>query len=172
MLAAAEASCGAGALGRAQAERDAAASYHDDARHAGVARRAAGRIHHARRQPTEATRDLLAAAALLGAVDVRLARDTLIEAAVEAQINGQFAPDGATRADVARAAQALPLTPGMTGTAGDLLLDADTQLQLRGPDAAPAGPAPRDRRGPAAQPGFPAAAPLARPGLRRRHHPR
>jgi DNA-binding CsgD family transcriptional regulator len=72
----------------------------------------------------------------LGAVDVRLARDTLIEAAVEAQINGQFAPDGATRADVARAAQALPLTPGMTATAGDLLLDADTQLQLRGLDAA------------------------------------
>ena len=61
-------------------------------------------------------------------------RDTLIEAVVEAQINGQFAPGGTTRADVARAAQALPLTPGMT--AGDLLLDADTQLQLRGLDAA------------------------------------
>ncbi len=136
MLAAAEASCGAGALGRAQAELDAAASYHEDPHHAGLARRAAGRIHHAQRQPAEATRDLLAAAALLGAVDVRLARDTLIEAAVEAQINGQFAPDGATRADVARAAQALPLTPGMTATAGDLLLDADTQLQLRGLDAA------------------------------------
>src|SRR5580692_10952716 len=136
MLAAAEASCGAGALGRAQAELDAAASYHDDPRHAGLARRAAGRIHHAQRQPAEATRDLLAAAVTLGAVDVRLARDTLIEAAVEAQINGQFAPDGATRADVARAAEALPLTPGMTATAGDLLLDADTQLQLRGLDAA------------------------------------
>jgi hypothetical protein len=78
----------------------------------GLARRAAGRIHHAQRQPAEATRDLLAAAVMLGAVDVRLARDTLVEAAVEAQINGQFAPDGATRADVARAAQALPLTPG------------------------------------------------------------
>ena len=63
-------------------------------------------------------------------------RDTLIEAVVEAQINGQFAPGGTTRADVARAAQALPLTPGMTATAGDLLLDADTQLQLRGLDAA------------------------------------
>src|SRR5580692_5945317 len=136
MLAAAEASCGAGALGRAQAELDAAASYHDDPRHAGLARRAAGRIHHAQRRPAEATRDLLAAAALLGAVDVRLARDALVEAAVEAQINGQFAPDGATRADVARAAQALPLTPGRTATAGDLLLDADTQLQLRGLDAA------------------------------------
>jgi hypothetical protein len=136
MLAAADASCGAGALGRAQAELDAAASYHEHPRHAGLARRAAGRIHHAQRQPAEATRDLLAAAALRGPMDVRLARDTLIEAAVEAQINGQFAPEGATGADVARAAQALPLTPGMTVTAGDLLLDADTQLQLRGLDAA------------------------------------
>src|SRR5580704_8993099 len=136
MLAAAEASCGAGALGRAQAELDAAASYHDDPRHAGLARRTAGRIHHAQRQPAEATRDLLGAAVTLGAVEVRLARDTLIEAAVEAQINGEFAPDGATRADVARAAKALPLTPGMTATPGDLLLDADSQLQLRGLDAA------------------------------------
>jgi len=127
---------GCGALGRAQAELDAAASYHDDPRHAGLARRAAGRIHHAQRRPAEATCDLLAAAAILGAVDVRLARDTLIEAAVEAQINDQFAPDGATRADVARATQALPLAPGMTATAADLLLDADTQLQLRGLDAA------------------------------------
>lgn len=136
MLAAAEASCGAGALGRAQAELDAAASYHDDPRHAGLARRVQGRIHHARRQPAEATRDLLAAAAKLGTVDIRLARDTLVEAAVEAQINDQLAPDGATRADVARIARALPLAPGMTATAGDLLLDADTQLQLQGLDDA------------------------------------
>jgi hypothetical protein len=34
-------------------ELDAAASYHDDLRHAGLARRAAGRIHHAHRQPAE-----------------------------------------------------------------------------------------------------------------------
>jgi DNA-binding CsgD family transcriptional regulator len=136
MLAAAEASCSAGVLGRAQAQLDAAGSYRDDPRHAGLARRAAGRIHHAQRRPADATRDLLAAAVMLGAVDIRLARDTLIEAAVEAQINGQFAPDGATRADVARAAEALPLNPGMTATVGDLLLDADAQLQLRGLDAA------------------------------------
>jgi hypothetical protein len=108
MLAAAEASLGAGALGRAQAELDAAASYQDDPRHAGAARRAAGRIHHAQRQPAEATRDLLAAAVMLGAVDIRLARDTLIEAAVEAQINGQFAPDGATGADVDASWRASP----------------------------------------------------------------
>ena len=88
------------------------------------------------RQPAEATRDLLAAAATLGPVDLRLARDVLVEAAVEAQINDQLAPDGATQADVARAAQALPLPPGMTPTVGDLLLDADTTLLLHGLAAA------------------------------------
>ena len=136
MLAAAEASTEAGALGRAQTELDAAASYHDDARHAGRTRRAAGRLHHAERQPAAATRDLLAAAAMLGPVDLRLARDVLVEAAVAAQINDQLAPDGATQADVARAAQALPLAPGMTQTVGDLLLDADTTLLLHGLAAA------------------------------------
>jgi DNA-binding CsgD family transcriptional regulator len=136
MLAAAEASCGAGALDRAQTELDAAATYHDDPRHAGLTRRAAGRIQHALRQPAEATSDLLAAAAILGPVDIRLARDTLVEAAVEAQINDKLAPDGATRTDVARATRALPLHPGMTATPGDLLLDADTTLQLQGLDAA------------------------------------
>src|SRR5580704_6394854 len=43
---------------------------------------------------------------------------------------------------------------------------------MAGPGRRPAGPVPRDRRGPPGPPGFPAAAPLARPGLRRRHHPR
>jgi DNA-binding CsgD family transcriptional regulator len=136
MLAAAEASTGAGALGRAQTELDAAASYHDDPRHAGLTRRAAGRLHHAQRQPAEATRDLLAAAAVLGPVDLRLARDVLVEAAVAAQINDQLAPDGVTQADVARAARGLPLAPGMTPTVGDLLLDADTTLLLHGLAAA------------------------------------
>ncbi|MGF7237443.1 MAG: ATP-binding protein, partial [Frankia sp.] len=132
MLAAAEASCGAGALDRAQAELDAAASYHDDPRHLGLSRRVQGRIHHAQRQPAKATRDLLAAAANVGPVDIRLARDILVEAAVEAQINDQLAPEGATRADVARAALALPLPAGMSATVGDLLLDADTALRLHG----------------------------------------
>ncbi|MDT3443893.1 hypothetical protein [Pseudofrankia sp. BMG5.37] len=136
MLAAAEASCGSGALDRAQAELDAAATYHDDPRHLGLTRRVQGRIHHAQRQPAKATRDLLAAAASLGPVDIRLARDILVEAAVEAQINDQLAPEGATRADVARAALALPLPAGMTSTVGDLLLDADTALQLHGLDVA------------------------------------
>jgi DNA-binding CsgD family transcriptional regulator len=136
MLSAAEASCSAGALGRAQAELDEAAAYRDDQRHLGLVQRVQGRIHHALRQPAKATSDLLAAATTLGPVDIRLARDILVEATVQAQINGQLAPEGTTRTDVAHVAQALPLRPGTTATVGDLLLDADTTLQLHGLDAA------------------------------------
>ena len=46
--------------------------------------------------PADATAALIAAATELGPVDVRLARDVLVEAVVQAQINGQLAPDGAT----------------------------------------------------------------------------
>ena len=136
MLSAAEASCNAGALSRAGAELTEAAAYRDDLRHLGLAQRVQGRIHHAQRQPAKATSALLAAAITLGPADIRLARDIVVEAIVEAQINGRLAPEGATRIDVARVAQALPLPPGTTATTGDLLLDADTTLQLRGLDAA------------------------------------
>jgi DNA-binding CsgD family transcriptional regulator len=136
MLSAAEASCSAGVLSRAQAEVDEAATYRDDRRHLGLAQRVQGRIHHALRQPAKATSALLAAATSLGPVDIRLARDILVEAVVEAQINGRLAPEGTTKTDVAHVAQALPLRPGATATVGDLLLDADTTLQLRGLDAA------------------------------------
>ncbi len=136
MLSAAEASCNAGALSRAQGELDAAAAYRDDQRHLGLVQRVQGRIHHALREPAKATSALLAAATSLGPVDIRLARDILVEAIVEAQINGRLAPEGAARADVAHVAQALPLRPGTAATTGDLLLDADTTLQLDGLDAA------------------------------------
>ena len=82
-------------------------------------------------------------------------------------------PDGATRADVARVAQTLPLPPGTAATVGDLLLDADTTLQLHGLDAAAPLLRRRDRRGP---PGDRGSAremlPVARRGLRGRHDPR
>ncbi|MGI8448421.1 MAG: tetratricopeptide repeat protein [Streptosporangiaceae bacterium] len=88
------------------------------------------------RRPTDATAALIDAATELGPVDVRLARDILVEAVVQAQINGQLAPDGATPADVARVARSLPLPPGTPATVGDLLLDADTTLQMHGLQAA------------------------------------
>lgn len=132
LLSAAETSCSAGAPGRAQVLLDEAAAYRDDPRHHGLVQRVQGRIWHSLRRPAEATAALLAAATGLGPTDIRLARDILVEAVVQAQINGQLAPDGTTRADVARAAQSLPLPPGTLATAGDLLLDADMTLQLYG----------------------------------------
>jgi len=137
MLSAAEASCDGGTPLRAQAMLDEAAAYRDP-RHHGLAGRVQGRIWHTMRRPADATAALLAAATELGPIDIRLARDILVEAVVEAQINGQLAPDGATRTDVARVAQSLSLPRGTPATVSDLLLDADMSLQLRGlPAAAP-----------------------------------
>jgi len=77
MLSAAEASCNAGALGRAQAELDEAAAYRDDQRHLGLAQRVQGRIHHSLRQPAKATSALLGRSHQPRPVDIRLARDIL-----------------------------------------------------------------------------------------------
>jgi len=88
------------------------------------------------RRPADATAALIAAATELGPIDIRLARDIVVEAVVQAQINGPLAPDGATPADVARVARSLPLPAGTPATVGDLLLDADTMLQLEGLRAA------------------------------------
>jgi DNA-binding CsgD family transcriptional regulator len=138
LLHAAEASCGAGALAQAQAQLDQAAGDLTDQRDLGWAQRVRSRIYHAQHDSAKATLALLAAASELRPYDVRLARDILVEAVVEAQINGQLAPDGTTRGDVARAARALPRPDGTPPTPGDLLLDADITLQLQGlPAAAP-----------------------------------
>ena len=131
-LSAAEASCSAGEPGRAQALLDEAAAYQDDSHHRGLVQRVQGRIYHLLRQPAEATSALLAAATELGSVDIRLARDILVEAIVDAQINGRLAPGGTTRADVARVAESLPLPPGAPATPGDFIVDADAALQLDG----------------------------------------
>jgi len=132
-LSGASASCTAGAPGRAQALLDEAAAFAPDNRHMrGLVQRVQGRVYHLLRQPAEATSALLAAATDVAALDIRLARDILVEAIVQAQINGQLAPGGATRVDVARIAETLPLPEGHPSTPGDLVLDADTVLQLSG----------------------------------------
>ena len=107
MLSAAGAACDGGTPRRAQAMLDEAATYRDP-RHHGQVERVQGRIWHTMRRPADATAALLDAATELGPVDVRLARDILVEAVVQAQINGQLAPDGATPADVARVARVTP----------------------------------------------------------------
>jgi DNA-binding CsgD family transcriptional regulator len=136
LLRAGEASCGAGALRQAQLQLDQATSDLAGPRDLAQVQRVRGRIYHAQHESAQATSALLTAAAGLGPGDLRLARDILVEAVVEAQINGQLAPDGTTRGDVARAARSLPLPGGTPATPGDLLLDADTTLQLQGLQAA------------------------------------
>jgi DNA-binding CsgD family transcriptional regulator len=136
LLRAAEASCGAGALRQAQLQLDQATSDLAGPRDLAQVQRVRGRIYHAQHESAQATSALLTAAAGLGPGDLRLARDILVEAVVEAQINGQLAPDGTTRGDVARVARSLPLPGGTPATPGDLLLDADTTLQLQGLQAA------------------------------------
>ena len=136
LLRAAEASCGAGALRQAQLQLDQAAGDLAGPRDLAQVQRVRGRIYHAQHESAQATSALLTAAAGLGPGDLRLARDILVEAVVEAQINGQLAPDGTTRGDVARVARSLPLPGGTSATPGDLLLDADTTLQLQGLQAA------------------------------------
>jgi DNA-binding CsgD family transcriptional regulator len=136
LLRAAEASCGAGALRQARIELDQAAGDLSGQHDLALAQRVRSRIYHAQHESAKATSALLAAAAGLGPDDRRLARDILVEAIVEAQINGQLAPDGTTRGDVARVARSLPLPAGTPATPGDLLLDADTTLQLSGLQAA------------------------------------
>jgi DNA-binding CsgD family transcriptional regulator len=126
----------AGTPGRAQALLDEAAAYRADRRHIGLAQRVQARIYRLLRDPAAATSALLAAAAELGPADIRLARDILVEAVVQAQISDRFAPPGTARADVARVARSMPLPADAEATAGDALLDADTILQLEGLSAA------------------------------------
>jgi hypothetical protein len=89
-------------------------------------------MHRLAGAPGEATADLLAAARTLGPVDLRLARDVLVEALVQATISACLAPRGASSLDVAEAVRSLPLPAEVPVRAGDLMLEADTALHLEG----------------------------------------
>ncbi|GAA4627647.1 LuxR family transcriptional regulator [Actinoallomurus vinaceus] len=132
LLEAAEASAVAGSPGRAQALLDEAAAYRGDRSHGGLVQRVQARIHRLSGAPAAATYALLAAARELGPVDIRPARDILVEALVQAQISGSLAPQGASRSSVAETARALPLPAGVPATTGDVVLEADTAVHLEG----------------------------------------
>ncbi|MFK0158502.1 AAA family ATPase [Streptomyces sp. NPDC090493] len=138
LLDAAEAGAVAGSPGRAQALLDEAAAFREDPHHSGLVQRAQARIHRLTGAPAAATYALLTAARQLGPVDIRLARDILVEALVQAQISGPLAPEGASRRSVAETARSLPLPAGAAATTGDAVLDADMTVQLEG--LAAAGP--------------------------------
>ncbi|MFD8812351.1 AAA family ATPase [Streptomyces sp. NPDC059627] len=142
LLAAAEASAVAGSPGRAQTLLDEAAAHPADQCYDGRLQRVQARIHRLTGAPAAATYALLAAAREVGPLDIRLARDILVEALVQAQISGSLAPQGATRRSVAETVRSLPLPAGMRPTTGDLVLEADTAVHLEGL----AGAGPRLRR--------------------------
>jgi DNA-binding CsgD family transcriptional regulator len=136
LLAAASAEITAGAPEKAQLLLDRSLSHLDDTLQDGLAKRAQGAIYHALNQPAEAAAVLLAAAADLAPLDVRLARAALLDALAATAIAGPLALSGATSREVAAAARAVPLPAGEAPGAGDLLLDADVALILDGHQAA------------------------------------
>jgi DNA-binding CsgD family transcriptional regulator len=136
LLGAAEASAVAGSPGRAQALLDDAAANRLNRRDNGLAQRVQARIHRLTGAPAAATYALATAARELGPVDIRLARDILVEALVQAQISGSLAPQGASRLSVAETVRTLPLPAGMPATTGDVVLEADTALHLDGLESA------------------------------------
>ncbi|MFJ3307417.1 ATP-binding protein [Streptomyces sp. NPDC086549] len=132
LLGAAEASSVAGSPGRAQALLDEAAAYREDRRYNGLVQRVQARIHRLTGAPAAATYALLTAARELGPIDIRLARDILVEALVQAQISGSLAPQGASRLSVAETVRTLPLPAEVPATTGDVVLEADTAVHLEG----------------------------------------
>ncbi|MEV6041209.1 AAA family ATPase [Nonomuraea sp. NPDC052116] len=132
LLGAAETGAVGGSPGRAQALLDEAAAYRADRRYNSLVQRVQARIHRLTGAPAAATHALLTAARELGPVDIRLARDILVEALVQAQISGSLAPQGASRLGVVETARSLPLPAGMPVTTGDVVLEADTAVHLEG----------------------------------------
>jgi DNA-binding CsgD family transcriptional regulator len=136
LLGAARAEITAGTPGKAQFLLDRARDHLHDRLQDGLAKLAQGAIYHALNQPAQAAAVLLAAAADLAPLDVRLARAALLDALTAAAVSGPLALGGATVLDVAAAARAVPLAAGQAPGIGDLLLDADATLVLDGHRAA------------------------------------
>ena len=135
VLAAARAETTAGACVRAQALLDSVAGQLDDpAKHA-AALRVQGTIRYALDQSAEAAAVLLDAGRRLAPLDTGLARATLLEALAAARISGRLARAGAGGADIAQTVRSWPAPPAGV-TIGELVLEADTALNLDGPDAA------------------------------------
>jgi DNA-binding CsgD family transcriptional regulator len=136
LLAAARAESTAGAPEQAQVLLDRSRDRPGDPLQDGLARRAQGEIYHALNQPADAAAMLLAAAAQLAPLDVRLARDALLDAFSAASLSGPLAFGSAAGTDIAAAARGMALPAGEVPGLGDLLLDAHCTLVLDGRRAA------------------------------------
>ena len=136
VLAAAQAETMAGAAARAQELLDSLTGQLDDPAARVVALRVQGAIHQLLNQPAQTASILLGAARQLWPADAGQARAALLDALAAAQLSGRFAVNGASEADVVRAARSMPSPSSSSRSAGDLLLDADTALLLEGHQAA------------------------------------
>ena len=135
VLAAAQAESIAGAALRAQVLLDSVAGELRDPHQRIAAQRIQGAIHYALMQPAKTASILLEAARQIAPVDVGQARHALLDALAASLLSGRLAAVGATRVDIARAVRSIPQSP-LTGSIGDLLLDADTALLLDSRQAA------------------------------------
>jgi DNA-binding CsgD family transcriptional regulator/tetratricopeptide (TPR) repeat protein len=119
LVAAAEARLAAGEAPTARVLLDRAAPDVPDSEVRAQARRLEGSILFAAGEPDRATSVLIEAARMIAPHDVRLARDTLLDA-FAAQLSGQRT---AGTAEVLQAVRSLPEETESQATAGDLLLD-------------------------------------------------
>ena len=169
MLSAAGAACDGGAARRAQAMLDEAAAYRDPATTAwpGGCRAGSGTPCAARRTPPPrcSTRPPNWARSISGWPGTSWSRPWC-----RPRSTASSRRTARPRRMWPGSPESLPLPPGTPATVGDLLLDADTTLQLRrsGPSRAAVG---RRSARPATRPGRPPRFPVARRGLLGRHDP-
>ncbi|HEY1634750.1 MAG TPA: LuxR family transcriptional regulator [Acidimicrobiales bacterium] len=135
LLAAAEAELTGGAPLRAQGLLDQVTPRPIDKRRRSHATRLKGAIRYALGQLEEAPSLLLRAARGLESFDLRLARDTMLEAMQAALYAGRLAVDVDLH-DIARAALEMPTLPKAPPTVADLLLDGYATLLTSGHPAA------------------------------------
>jgi DNA-binding CsgD family transcriptional regulator len=131
MLAAAGAELVAGAPDRAETLLRQATLHLADPLASAQATRLQGAIRYAVGQLAEAPSILLRAARDLESLDLRLARDTLLEAIQAAIYAGRLAVDLDVR-EIAHTAAEMPRVPDSQPTAADLLLDGYAQLLING----------------------------------------
>jgi DNA-binding CsgD family transcriptional regulator len=134
-LAAAEAELTAGAASRASVTLDEVGAELTDPLHIALAQRLRVVVDLELANGRDSAETLLAAAQALEPLDVRLARDTYLEALMAAVYAGFLGRRGAVL-DAAKKAQAAPRSSSSKVMSGDLLLDGFASLIIDGPGSA------------------------------------
>jgi DNA-binding CsgD family transcriptional regulator len=134
-IAAAEARLGAGDPGAAAALLEQAAPHLEDPRAWAQAKRLHGTVRYALGKPAEASPILLDAAQALQSLDLRTARDALLQAFEAAVAAGSFAK-GAGTAEVLQAVRTAPRLPAQHASAADLALEGVAAMDQHEEDKA------------------------------------